>query len=187
MATEAVRITNPERYLTLVILYHLYIIFSMTKGNKTYLILHNIRSVENAGSIFRTADAAGISKIYLTGYTPTPIDRFGRARRDFEKTALGAQMSVKWEHIKSISSLITKLKKEKVKIIAVEQAKSAVDYKKLKIKFPVAFILGNEVNGISKSILKKSDTVAQIHMLGKKESLNVSVTAGIFLFRVLNV
>jgi len=154
---------------------------------KTYLILHNIRSVENTGAIFRTADAAGISKIYLTGYTPAPIDRFGRTRRDFAKTALGAEKEMKWEHIKSIDSLIKKLKKEKTTIIAVEQAKDAVDYKKLKIKFPAAFIFGNEVKGLSKSILEKSDAVAQIPMLGKKESLNVSVTAGIFLFRVLNI
>ena len=161
----------------------------MTTNNKkeAYLILHNIRSVHNVGAIFRTADAAGISKIYLTGYTPTPVDRFGRARNDFAKTALGAEKTVKWEHIKSVNSLLKILRKEKLKIVAVEQSNKAVDYKRVKIKFPIAFIFGNEVRGLSKSILDKSDTVAQIQMLGKKESLNVSVTVGIFLFRVLNV
>lgn len=159
----------------------------MKKDKKIYLILHNIRSIQNVGAIFRTADAAGISRIYLTGYTPAPIDRFGRERKDFAKTALGAEMSVKWEHIKSISSLMKKMKKEKIKIIAVEQGNTAIDYKKLKIKFPAAFIFGNEVRGLSKSTLEMCDFVAQIPMLGKKESLNVSVAAGIFLFRVLNI
>ena len=159
----------------------------MTKRNETYLILHNIRSVQNVGAIFRTADAVGISKIYLTGYTPTPKDRFGRVRKDIAKTALGAEKIVEWEYVKSVSSLIKKLKKYKFKMIAVEQAKNAVDYKKLEIKFPVAFIFGNEVKGLSKSILGKSDKVVQIKMLGKKESLNVSVTVGVLLFRVLNV
>jgi len=153
---------------------------------KVCLILHNIRSVHNIGAIFRTADAAGISKIYLTGYTPTPVDRFGRARKDLAKTALGAEKSVEWEHIKSIDSLIKKIKKDEFKIIAVEQRENAVDYKKLKIKFPTAFIFGNEVKGLSKLILKKCDQIVQIKMLGRKESLNVSVAAGIFLFRVLN-
>lgn len=156
-------------------------------GKRSYLILHNIRSVENTGAIFRTADAAGVSKIYLTGYTPAPTDRFGRIRKDIAKTALGAEKSVKWEQVKSIDSLIKKLKKENVKIIAVEQTTNAVDYKKIKIKSSTAFVFGNETKGLSKSILDKVDTVAQISMLGKKESLNVSVTVGISIFRVLNV
>lgn len=156
-------------------------------NNKTYLILHNIRSVQNVGAIFRTADAAGISKIYLTGYTPTPIDRFGRERRDVAKTALGAQKNIQWEYAKTVTSVINKLKKQEVEIIAVEQSKTAINYKKIKIKKDTAFVFGNEVRGLSKSILDKSDTVAQINMLGKKESLNVSVTVGVFLFRVLNI
>lgn len=160
----------------------------MIKNKKTYLILHNIRSVQNVGAIFRTADAAGISKIYLTGYTPTPVDRFGRERSDVAKTALGAQKNIEWEHFKNISPVLNKLKKEEeVEIIAVEQDKKAVDYKKLKIKKDTVFVFGNEVKGLSKSILNKSDKIAQINMLGQKESLNVSVTAGIFLFRVLNI
>ncbi|PIT96647.1 RNA methyltransferase [Candidatus Campbellbacteria bacterium CG10_big_fil_rev_8_21_14_0_10_35_52] len=158
----------------------------MTK-NPVYLILHNIRSVQNVGAIFRTADASGISKIYLTGYTPTPIDRFGRARKDFAKTALGAQNTVAWESVSSINLLIKRLKKEEIKIIAIEQSKNAIDYKKIKIKFPSAFIFGNEVKGLSKSILKKSDKIAYIKMLGRKESLNVSVAIGIFIFRVLKI
>lgn len=159
----------------------------MKKDNRIYLILHNIRSVQNVGAIFRTADAVGIYKIYLTGYTPTPLDRFGRERKDFMKTALGAQKTIEWEYSKSVSSVIDKLKKNKTEIMAVEQFKTAIDYKKIKINSDTAFIFGNEVKGLSKVVLDKSDKIAQIQMLGEKESLNVSVTAGVFLFRVLNI
>ena len=96
-------------------------------NNKTYLILHNIRSVQNVGAIFRTADAAGIDKIYLTGYTPTPLDRFGRERSDVAKTALGAQKNIDWEYSKTVTSVINKLKKDKTEIIAVEQSSKAID------------------------------------------------------------
>lgn len=159
----------------------------MIKEKQVYLILHNIRSVQNVGSIFRTADATGVSKIFLTGYTPTPIDRFGRERKDFAKTALGAQKNIMWEYVKLVSSVVNRLRKQKTMIVSVEQSVKSVDYKKLKIKYPVAFILGNEVKGLSKTILDKSDAVVHINMLGKKESLNVSVTTGILLYRVLNI
>lgn len=152
-----------------------------------YLILHDIRSNHNVGSIFRTADAVGISKIFLTGYTPTPTDRFGREVKEISKTALGAEKNIKWEKIKNIGTLIKKLKKEKFLVIGVEQSKKSVDYKKIRIKSPAVFIFGNEVKGISKSILDKCDIVTEIPMKGKKESLNVSVSAGVVLFRVINV
>lgn len=150
-------------------------------------ILHNIRSVHNAGSIFRTADAAGISKIYLTGYTPTPVDRFGKERKDFAKTALGAEKNVCWEQCKTDVGAIRKLKKEGYTVIAIEQAKNAEDYKNIKAPEKIAFIIGNEVLGISPSTLALCDAVAEIPMRGKKESLNVSVAAGIAIFRILNV
>jgi tRNA G18 (ribose-2'-O)-methylase SpoU len=151
------------------------------------LILHNIRSVENVGAIFRTADAAGISKIYLIGYTPAPLDRFGRKRRDLAKSALGAEESVPWEQKKSIFPLLTTLKREKFRIIGIEQDKKSVDYKKVKSKARNAFIAGPEVEGIPQNILQKCDVIAEIPMRGKKESLNVSVALGIALFRVLGV
>ena len=91
----------------------------MKKRNQV-LILHNIRSVYNTGAIFRTADALGISKIYLIGETPTPFDRFGRARKDFAKTALGSEKTMSWEYSKTISPIITKLKKEGFSIFAIE-------------------------------------------------------------------
>ncbi len=148
-----------------------------------YLILHNIRSTHNVGSIFRTADASAVKKIYLCGYTPTPIDRFGRKRKDIAKVALGAEETVEWKYEKSIKDLIDKLKNEKVKIVAVEQDKNSVSYKDFVLKKDTVFILGEERNGIEKEILDKCDAVVEIPMRGKKESLNVSVATGIVLFR----
>ncbi len=158
----------------------------MEKSNKAVVILHNIRSVYNVGSVFRTADAVGVSKIYLTGYTPTPLDRFGRERKDVAKSALGAQKSMEWEYVKSISSVVKKLKKGQFEIVAVEQSPQSVDYKKLKSKQKVAFVFGNEVRGVSKSLLEKCDKIIEIPMRGEKESLNVSVSAGVVLFRALD-
>lgn len=149
------------------------------------VILHNIRSVSNVGAMFRTADAAGINKIYLTGYTPAPLDRFGRKRKDLAKSALGAEEFVPWEQKKSIFPLLSKLKKEKYLIIGIEQDKKSVDYRKVRGGEKNAFIVGAEVTGIPKNVLEKCDIIAEIPMHGKKESLNVSVALGIVLFRVL--
>lgn len=150
-----------------------------------YLILHNIRSIYNTASIFRTADGAGVYKIFLTGYTPKPIDEFKKNRTEFSKVSLGAEKSVEWEYSKNIHSLILKLKKENIKIIALELSPSAINYKKFKPKFPCALIAGNEINGISKNILNKCDAIIEIPMKGKKESLNVSVAAGIAAYEIL--
>ncbi len=152
---------------------------------ETILIFHNIRSVQNVGAMFRTADAAGINKIYLTGYTPAPLDRFGRKRKDLAKSALGAEEYVSWEQKKNIFPLLAKLKKENFLIIAVEQDLNSIDYKKVKLKNKNCFIVGAEVLGIPKNILKRCDLIAEIPMRGKKESLNVSVALGIVLFGVL--
>ena len=151
------------------------------------LILHDIRSVENVGAMFRTADAVGVKIIYLTGYTPTPLDRFGRKRGDLAKSALGAEEFVKWEQKKSISALLTKLKKENFYIVGIEQDKKSIDYRKVKIKNKNAFIVGTEVTGIPKNILNKCDVIAEIPMRGQKESLNVSVATGVALFRICNL
>jgi len=151
------------------------------------VILHNIRSVENVGAMFRTADAAGIDKIYLTGYTPTPLDRFGRKRGDLAKSALGAEEYVKWEFKKSLPALLRSFRRKNFLIIGIEQAENSIDYKKVKLQHKNVFLVGEEVAGISKGILKKCDIVAEIPMRGKKESLNVSVALGIVLFRILNI
>jgi tRNA G18 (ribose-2'-O)-methylase SpoU len=133
---------------------------------ETILILHDIRSKINVGSIFRTADAVGVTKIYLTGYTPAPTDRFGRPVQEIAKSALGAELTIPWEKKKDPKSVLKKLKAENFSIIAVEQSKKSVDYKKVKPKFPAAFIFGNEVLGVSDSLLKLSDTIAEIPMKG---------------------
>lgn len=151
------------------------------------LILHNIRSVYNVGSIFRTADALGVPQIYLSGYTPAPLDRFMRPRADFAKVSLGAEKTVKWEHVLYVSTLIKRLKDEDFMIIAIEQDKKSVplaEFKASKNK-KLALVLGNEVRGLSKQLLKKCDAILEIPMHGSKESLNVSVAAGIAMFSLM--
>ena len=146
------------------------------------VLLHNIRSTHNVGSIFRTADAAGVSKIYLTGYTPSPLDRFGREQKDIAKTALGAQKYISWECSTTPNAILKKIKSEGWVIIGVEQDSRAIDYRSLKPGNKTLFIFGNEVLGLSRGLRDKCDAIIEIPMHGKKESLNVSVTAGIVLF-----
>ncbi len=151
------------------------------------LILHNIRSIHNVGSIFRTADGAGISKIILSGYTPAPIDRFNLPRKDFAKVSLGAEKTIPWVQTKTFGAAVNLLKKENYFIAAIEQDKRSTplfDFKAPKDR-PLALVLGNEVLGVSPASLKLCDAILEIPMRGKKESLNVSVTAGIAMFAVL--
>ena len=156
-------------------------------SKEIFLILHNIRSAHNVGSIFRTSDAVGVTEILLSGYTPCPLDRFGRKRGDIAKSALGAEESVPWGHITSLPKTIDVLRKRGFCIVAVEQHPRACDYKKLHFSYPVVFMFGNEVRGLSQRILTYCDTIAEIPMRGTKESLNVSVAAGVFLFKVLDI
>ena len=159
---------------------------------KSVAILHDLRSVLNVGAIFRTCDAVGVNKLYLTGITPTPLDRFGRVRADISKAALGAEMTVAWESAPDIGVVIKNLKKENFKIIAIEQSDTSIDYKKVHEQnvgndLKIAFLVGNEVNGLSKEILNDCDVVAHIPMKGTKESLNVSTAFGVAVYRILNV
>ncbi|MDO8429777.1 MAG: TrmH family RNA methyltransferase [bacterium] len=156
------------------------------------VILVNIRSLYNVGSIFRTGDATGIEKIYLCGITPRPTDLFGRFRPQLAKVSLGAEKSVPWDDSarspRATLKLLEKLKKEGYKVFAVEQNKKSVPYYKSKVKSQkskVALIFGNEVSGLSQAILKKCDKILEIPMRGKKESLNVSVAFGIVVFGLL--
>jgi 23S rRNA (guanosine2251-2'-O)-methyltransferase len=152
-----------------------------------YLVLVNIRSAHNVGSIFRTADAAGVSKIYLVGYTPLPVDRFGRTQKEIAKTALGAEKSVPWEHSKSFARLAEELKGKKICLVALEQTPRSKDYKKFKPAVDFALAVGSEVKGFSPKDLGLCDDIIEIPMRGKKESLNVSVALGIALFRLAGV
>lgn len=149
------------------------------------VVLHNIRSVHNVGSIFRTCDAAGVKRIILSGYTPAPVDRFGRERTDLSKVALGAEKYIEWEQVKQIAPVLKRLKKEGYLIVAVEQDKKSTPLFDFKLKGKTALIFGSEVKGLTKAVLKRADTVVEIPMQGRKESLNVSVTAGIVLFTLL--
>jgi tRNA G18 (ribose-2'-O)-methylase SpoU len=159
------------------------------KNKELSLILHNIRSAYNVGAIFRSADGAGVSKIYLTGYTPLPPSleslHKSQAEKMLEKTALGAEKSVPWEHCSELAILVEKLQGEKCSIIALEKTADAVELNKFQPTFPAALILGNEVEGVEEDFLQKCDTVVSIPMRGLKESLNVSVAAGIAMFELL--
>lgn len=162
-----------------------YNLFMGKQDKQLFVILHNIRSCFNVGAIFRIADAVGVKKVFLTGYTPSPETN----PEKIKKTALGAEKFVSWEKIKNLSKLIDSLKKEKIKIVALETERKALLYFKFKPKFPLAILLGNEKRGINKKILKKVDIILKIPMFGKKESLNVAVAFGIvaFHFKIKNL
>ncbi|MCA9363333.1 TrmH family RNA methyltransferase [Candidatus Kaiserbacteria bacterium] len=150
-----------------------------------YLILENIRSAYNVGAIFRSADGAGVDKIFLIGYTPTPIDRFGRTQAEIKKTSLGASEEIAWEHHEDSVVVINKLKQDGVLVAAIEQTKDSVSLKDFVVPRRVAYIMGNEVEGVDEKTLASVDKILDIPMLGRKESLNVSVTAGIVLYHGL--
>jgi 23S rRNA (guanosine2251-2'-O)-methyltransferase len=159
---------------------------SKSSDGMKYLILDNIRSAHNVGAMFRTADGAGVQKIFLIGYTPTPVDRFGRTQGEIQKTSLGASETVGWEHVEDLPGLIKQLQQEEVTVVAVEQSPTSIQLKDFQVPEKVAYIVGNEVDGISESIQKLSDMVLELPMLGEKESLNVATTAGIVLYHQLS-
>ena len=155
------------------------------------VIIDNVRSAHNIGSIFRTSDGAGVSKIYLVGSSPTPVDRFGRSQLEIAKTSLGASESVAWEHIgvadeKSADEaigLIGRLQSEGYTVVAVEQAPDSLSLYDFEVPEKVAYIFGTEVDGVQEQLVQVSDAIIEIPMKGIKESLNVSVAAGIVLFK----
>ena len=152
--------------------------FKKSKKTAAIIILDNIRSIHNVGSIFRTSDSFLIEKIIISGYTATPENE------RMKKTALGSSDSVDWEYSDDIIETIKKLKKKDVKIISIEQADESLKIEKFN---PVrgtkyAFIFGNEVDGVSDDIINVSDEVVEIPQVGTKHSLNVSVAAGIVLW-----
>ncbi|MDG2499993.1 MAG: TrmH family RNA methyltransferase [Flavobacteriaceae bacterium] len=152
--------------------------FKKSKKTSAIVVLDNIRSIHNVGSIFRTSDSFLIEKIIISGYTATPENE------RMKKTALGSSDSVDWEYSDDIIETIKKLKKKDVKIISIEQADESLKIEKFN---PVkgtkyAFIFGNEVDGVSDDIINVSDEVIEIPQVGTKHSLNVSVAAGIVLW-----
>lgn len=152
--------------------------FKTMKKTPLIVVLDNIRSLNNIGSVFRTSDAFLIEKIYLCGICATPPNK------DIHKTALGATESVAWEYVEDTLILIEKLKKDKVKILAIEQAENST---KLHTFFPeenekYAVVMGNEVKGVQQEVVDAADWCIEIPQLGTKHSLNISVTTGIVLW-----
>ncbi len=147
---------------------------------KFVLILPNIRSGHNVGAIFRTADGAGVDKLYITGYTPCP------PHVQIDKVSLGAEKWMIWEYRKQTGRLLKELKQMGYNIVALEQTKNSQDIFSWQAKFPIALVLGNEKTGVPKSLLKYCDESIEIPMRGKKNSLNVSVAAGIAMYAINN-
>lgn len=146
--------------------------------NKFVLILPNIRSGHNVGAMFRTADGAGVDKIYLTGYSPCP------PHPAVDKVSLGAEKIVPWEYFKQPGRLIKQLKQEGYTIIGLEQTKKSVNIYSWPPEFPLALIVGNEKTGISPSLLKQCAAVVHLPMRGMKKSLNVSIAAGVAIYYI---
>ncbi len=152
--------------------------FKSAKKTPLIVVLDNIRSLNNIGSVFRTSDAFLIEKIYLCGITAKP------PHKDIHKTALGATDSVEWEYVEDTLTLIKKLKKSKIKTVAIEQADNAVQLQNF---IPVkgeklAIIFGNEVKGVQQEVVSASDYCIEIPQYGTKHSLNISVSCGVVLW-----
>ncbi|MFZ5365560.1 MAG: TrmH family RNA methyltransferase [Patescibacteria group bacterium] len=148
--------------------------------NQISVILPNIRSAYNVGSIFRTGDAIGIEKIYITGYTPRP----DKDKKKITKTSLGAEQSIPWEYWPQAWRLIDCLKERGYAIVALEKNKNSADYRKFKPQYPVALILGHEVDGVSSALLKRADQVIHLPMLGLKNSLNVASAFSVIAYHL---
>lgn len=147
-----------------------------------YGLLDNIRSLYNVGSIFRTADGARLTKLFLCGFTPHP------PRKEIEKTALGATTTVPWEYHEDPLPVIKNLKSLGVRICALEHTDKSLPYYSLKKgNFPLCIIVGNEITGVSKDILTHSDTAIDIPMFGMKQSLNAATAFGIVIFDCVRI
>ncbi len=144
------------------------------------LVLPNIRSAHNVGAFFRTADGAGVDRIFICGYSPTP------PHPGLVKVALGAETSVPWEYVRQTGRLLKKLSAQGIEIVGLEQAANSIPYTSYHPRFPVCLVVGNEVTGIPLALRKLCDTLIDIPMRGHKNSLNVSVAGGIALYWIGN-
>jgi tRNA G18 (ribose-2'-O)-methylase SpoU len=154
--------------------------FRITEKAPFIIVLDNVRSHSNVGSIFRTADAFLTEAIYLCGITACP------PHREIQKTALGATESVAWRYFSKTADAINELKKTGYKILAVEQAEGAVELQNLQIEagLKYAFIFGHEVNGVDQEIVNNCDMCVEIPQFGTKHSFNIAISAGIVLWEV---
>jgi tRNA G18 (ribose-2'-O)-methylase SpoU len=139
-----------------------------------YVVLDDIRSLYNVGSIFRTADGARVSRLILSGFTPAP------PRREIEKTALGATLTVPWEYVRNPLEAIASLRREGVNICVVEHTDASREYSSLTAgDLPICLVVGNEIRGIRKEVVEAADMAVEIPMYGMKQSLNAAVAFGI--------
>jgi tRNA G18 (ribose-2'-O)-methylase SpoU len=154
----------------------------MDRQKNHVIIADNIRSAQNIGSIFRSCDALGYWKIYLCGISATPPNK------EIAKTALGATETVSWEYCANVNELISKLKEQGYVVCSIEQTTGSIMLQDFIPNSEVnyAFVLGNEVDGVSPQIISKSDICLEIPQFGAKKSFNVSVAAGIVLWDVLS-
>lgn len=150
------------------------------------VVIHEVRSVGNVASLFRTAEGAGVSHMYLAGITPAPLDRFGRLRKDFSKVSLGSEKIIPYDSVADIEPTLGELKKEGFCVVGLEQGERSVDYRTFEVgeKRKLALVVGNEVLGLPQNILNLCDSVIDIPMRGRKESLNVTVATGIALYKL---
>lgn len=149
------------------------------KRTPIFALLDNVRSLYNVGAIFRTSDAVLLKKLFLCGITGHP------PRKEISKTALKAEEIVPWEYSENAVEVVKKLKKQKVQIVAVELAHGAKNYNEVNFKFPVCFIFGHEVYGISDELMELVDSSIKVPMLGRANSLNVATCYGIIVYRAL--
>jgi len=154
--------------------------FNLSAKADIYLIIDQIRSGLNIGSIFRTADAFRVKKIFICGFSPLPPNK------EILKTALGATESVSWEHIEDAKNIVAALKAEGVKILALEQTQNSISLENFDFKtsYPIALILGNEVDGVQQELINLCDGCLEIPQFGSKHSLNVAVSAGIAIWHL---
>ncbi|MBP6889034.1 MAG: TrmH family RNA methyltransferase [Candidatus Moranbacteria bacterium] len=157
----------------------------------TILVIHNIRSAANVGSMFRTADGAGVQEIWLTGYTPSPAKwnqkYLTKAEKSLAKAALGAEYFIPWKRGALLGSLISQLRSLGYLVIGLEQSEQSVSFDEIKAEQTFVLIVGNEVRGLDSRILKQCDVIGELPMYGKKNSLNVSVACGIALYALRDI
>jgi tRNA G18 (ribose-2'-O)-methylase SpoU len=153
---------------------------------KKVIVLDNIRSVLNVGSIFRTANGLGVDEVILCGITPTPLDKKGEKRKDFAKVALGSEESISWRYNEHARDIVKEYKKAGFHIFALEQDARSLDYKKVQSEENIVLIVGSEVDGVQKELLEYADTIIEIPMLGLKESLNVTIAFGIAGYKLFD-
>lgn len=157
------------------------------KNQKIIIIAHNIRSAHNVGALFRTSDAFGVEQIILSGYTPQPAMKdalyIPKFQKEIKKTALGAEEVVPWKYTKNIRNAFLSVRSRDYRIVALEQDKKSILFSNQSLReIPkIAIVLGNEVRGVHPAILGQCDHIAEIPLMGEKESLNVSVSCGAFL------